>query len=159
MAIAPAGFAAREAHNLVRIGVAYDESDEATQALNAAERLAARLHANLTVVAVAGSPEQRDALRARMERIVNEAPAALGARADVRSGEAWEELRDAARELDLLLCGSRRYGPLRRVLLGSVTARVIRDAGCPVLVIPRGAGGPLTADVSRVRVAGEQVSP
>ena len=83
----------------------------------------------------------------------------LAASADVRSGEAWEELRDAGRELDLLVCGSRRYGLLRRVLLGSVTARLIRDAECPVLVIPRGAGGPLSADASRVRVAGEQVSP
>lgn len=159
VAIAPAGFAERKTRELVRIGAAYDESEEATHALAAAEGLGARLHANLTVVAVAGSSEQREALQTRVERIVKEAPATLAASADVRSGEAWEELRDAGRELDLLVCGSRNYGPLRRVLLGSVTARLIRDAECPVLVIPRGEGGPLTADASGVRVAGEHVSP
>ena len=122
----------------MRVGVAYDESEEATRALIAAEGLAARLHAKLTVVSVAGSSEQREALQTRLERIVNEAPAMLAARADVRSGEAWEELREAGRELDLLVCGSRSYGPLRRVLLGSVTARLIRDAECPFSSSPAG---------------------
>ena len=103
----------------MRIGAAYDESEEATHALAAAEGLGARLHANLTVVAVAGLSEQREALQTRVERIVKEAPATLAASADVRSGEAWEELRDAGRELDLLVCGSRNYGPLRRVLLAA----------------------------------------
>jgi hypothetical protein len=30
-------------------------------------------------------------------------------------------------------------GPVRRVLLGSVAAKVMRAAHCPVLVLPRGA--------------------
>jgi nucleotide-binding universal stress UspA family protein len=40
--------------------------------------------------------------------------------------------------LDLLVCGSRGYGPLRAVLLGGVTHRVTSAAHCPVLVLPRG---------------------
>ena len=40
--------------------------------------------------------------------------------------------------VDLLVCGSRAYGPARHVLLGSVTHAVIRDASCPVVVVPRG---------------------
>jgi nucleotide-binding universal stress UspA family protein len=156
VAIAPAGFAERAAHTLARVGVAYDESEEATRALASAEGLAVRLHASLTVVAVAHDSEQRRALDPRVERVVDDAPAMLAAHADLRTGEAWKELRDAARDLDLLVCGSRRYGPLRRVLLGSVSARLIRNAPCPVLVIPRGAGGALAANVAHVRFAGER---
>jgi nucleotide-binding universal stress UspA family protein len=35
--------------------------------------------------------------------------------------------------------GSRGYGPLRRVLLGSVSSHVMRHAHCPVVVVPRSA--------------------
>ena len=37
-------------------------------------------------------------------------------------------------EVDLLVCGSRGYGPVRRVLLGGVLRRLIRRAACPVVV-------------------------
>jgi nucleotide-binding universal stress UspA family protein len=143
VAVAPAGFHERERQTLVTIGVAYDESAEATHALAAAEQLAGRLRAKLTIVTVAQDRDQREALAARLERIVREAPAMITARADVPIGEPWEALREAGSDLDLLVCGSRRYGPVRRVLLGSVSARLVRDAVCPVLVIPRGVDGPL----------------
>jgi hypothetical protein len=39
----------------------------------------------------------------------------------------------------LLLLGSRGYGPLRAVLLGGVSHVVVREAACPVIVLPRGA--------------------
>ena len=44
---------------------------------------------------------------------------------------------DAARGADLLVLGSRAYGPVRRALVGSVSVRVVRHAPCPVLVMPR----------------------
>ena len=37
----------------------------------------------------------------------------------------------------LLVCGSRGYGPLRSVLLGGVSRRLVDAAHCPVLVLPR----------------------
>jgi len=43
------------------------------------------------------------------------------------------------RDADLLVCGSRGYGPVRRVLLGGVSARLLRRAAIPLLVVPRGA--------------------
>ena len=43
----------------------------------------------------------------------------------------------------LLVCGSRGYGPLRSVLLGGVSRRLVDGAQCPVLVLPREAGQPL----------------
>lgn len=44
--------------------------------------------------------------------------------------------------VDLLVVGSRGYGPLRRVLLGSTAAELIHHADYPVIVFPRGAGDP-----------------
>jgi nucleotide-binding universal stress UspA family protein len=157
VAIAPAEFAARASRTLVSIGAAYDESDEAARALAFAERFAARLHAGLTIVSVALAAEHRQALAARLEDVVGAAPAAIAASAEVRVGDPCEELREAGRDLDLLVCGSRRYGPVRRVLLGSVTARLVRDAPCPVLVLPRGAEGPLAEDLAAAPGSAERI--
>ena len=41
---------------------------------------------------------------------------------------------------DLLFAGSRGKGPFRRVLVGSVSTHLLRDAVCPVVVVPRGSG-------------------
>ena len=40
-------------------------------------------------------------------------------------------------EVDVLFCGSRGYGPARRVLLGGVSTRLVRRARRPVVVVPR----------------------
>ena len=50
----------------------------------------------------------------------------VDALADLRPGDA-----------DLIVCGSRGYGPARRVLLGGVSARLLRAARVPVMVVPR----------------------
>ena len=47
--------------------------------------------------------------------------------------------------LDLLVCGSRGYGPLRAVLLGGVSRRLAAEAQCPVIVLPRGVKASLDA--------------
>ena len=41
------------------------------------------------------------------------------------------------RDADLLVCGSRAYGPLRLVLLGGVSSRLLHRAALPLLVVPR----------------------
>jgi nucleotide-binding universal stress UspA family protein len=46
-------------------------------------------------------------------------------------------LEDAEIGVDLLVLGSRGFGPVMRLLIGSVSSRVIREAPCPVLVVPR----------------------
>jgi nucleotide-binding universal stress UspA family protein len=40
------------------------------------------------------------------------------------------------RGADLLVLGSHGRGVLRRFLLGSVAERVLREAGCPVMIVP-----------------------
>jgi nucleotide-binding universal stress UspA family protein len=55
------------------------------------------------------------------------------------SGDPASELADAAHELDLLVTGSRGYGPVRRLMLGSTSTRLVHEAPCPVLVLTRGA--------------------
>ena len=49
-------------------------------------------------------------------------------------------LAEGSSGLDLLLLGSLGYGPVKGTLLGSVSARVMAAAPCPVMVVPRGAG-------------------
>ena len=62
---------------------------------------------------------------------------------DILAGDSADRLILASADLDLLVCGSRGYGPLRAVLLGSVTRRITLTAQCPVLVLPRGVESPL----------------
>ena len=58
---------------------------------------------------------------------------------EVLEGDPVRELLFEAGQLGLLVCGSRSYGPVRRLLLGSTSSRLVREAPVPVLVLPRGA--------------------
>ena len=55
-------------------------------------------------------------------------------------GDPGRILAEASDDLDLLVVGSRGYGPLHSVLVGGVAGRVVREAACPVIVLPRKAG-------------------
>src|SRR5687767_6480194 len=43
---------------------------------------------------------------------------------------------------DLVVLGTHGRTGFERLMLGSVTEKVVRRASCPVLTVPRGAGGP-----------------
>jgi nucleotide-binding universal stress UspA family protein len=157
VAVAPRGFAGRVT-TLDRIGVAYDGSPESKVALRYAAELAEATGATLRLVAAveplifpafvnvpAGDTyaEIVHARREMMERAVDEAVATLppGVQAATRvvEGEPVEAIVKAVEYgVDLLAVGSRAYGPVRRVLLGSASTRLLRVAPCPVLVTPRG---------------------
>jgi nucleotide-binding universal stress UspA family protein len=85
-------------------------------------------------VAYGVTPESDDAVRAAT---------ALAARAGARAGvlelegDPMRALAAASRELDLLIAGSRSYGPLGAVLLGAVTRRLVTSAACPLMLVPR----------------------
>jgi nucleotide-binding universal stress UspA family protein len=62
------------------------------------------------------------------------------ASSEIVTGEPTREILAAARRLDtdLIVMARRDAGNLRRAVLGSVVAGVLRGAACPVLVVPEG---------------------
>jgi nucleotide-binding universal stress UspA family protein len=73
--------------------------------------------------------------------LVAEAVAELsnGATGEAVAGVAREELVRLSEQVDLVVLGSRGYGPLRSALLGGSADRIVHGAACPVVVVPRGA--------------------
>lgn len=157
VAIVPRGYAA--AGPIERVGVGYDGSDESEAALVAACQVALRFGASMRVIRVfdaarVGTPALmtvpgyvavHEDWEARQREGLDEAvaglPAEVGAEAVFLAGPAGQELASQTEGVDLLVVGSRGYGPRAAVLLGGVTHTVIRKAACPVLVLPRGARG------------------
>lgn len=157
VAVAPRGYAAEGEPHLLRIGVAVNGASESWSALEAGISLAGGLHGALVLLAVVEplpsvftpttvlSPEEfkaasEEAASEVFEQALARVPSELSVEQRLLSGDPAEEIAEAAKDLDLLLLGSRGYGPLRRALLGGVAGRVMRLAPCPVLVLPRGAG-------------------
>ncbi len=64
--------------------------------------------------------------------------AGIEAETTIREGAAVENIVDYSREhgIDLVVMSTHGYGGVKRLLLGSVTDRVIRSCEVPVLVLP-----------------------
>jgi nucleotide-binding universal stress UspA family protein len=157
VAVAPRGYADADAAPR-RIGVAIDGGSESRRGLLAAALLADRLNVGLRVLSVMGQPhyvlggllsplgpdEYREYKEKEWEHIYEDAagrvPNGLPTEPVLLHGDPAEALAEATSDLDLLVLGSRGYGPVKGTLLGSVSARVMAAAACPVLVVPRGAG-------------------
>jgi nucleotide-binding universal stress UspA family protein len=135
VAVAPRGLA-RQALSLKRMGVGYDGAPESQLALSWAERLARAAGAQLDLLVVSDeevSSAER-ALADGLDRVTD-----VHADGAVKHGSAAEELLGLSERVDLLVVGSRGHGPLRRVLLGSVSAHLVAHSSCPIVVAPRGA--------------------
>jgi nucleotide-binding universal stress UspA family protein len=157
VAIVPRGYRTG-AHVEVRtIGVGYDGSEESEAAVEAAVELARRLGVALKVIRVfdateVGTPalttiptyvvsvhkEIEARQRADLDRRVAELPEDVRGEGVFVTGAPGRELAELSQSLDLLVVGSRGYGPLRAVLLGGVSHALVRGAACPVIVLPRG---------------------
>jgi nucleotide-binding universal stress UspA family protein len=61
----------------------------------------------------------------------------LGVDGEARIGAVGEELVAFGLTVDLLVIGSRGYGALRRLMLGSTAHYLTGHARCPVVVLPR----------------------
>jgi nucleotide-binding universal stress UspA family protein len=136
IAVAPRGFRAPEGRT-AEIGVAFGDTPESDDAVRVAAELASRTGARLRVLTVP-EPRAHDDLPVR--RAGEYLERALGGTAATRielGGDPATALATASADLDLLVTGSRSYGPLGAVLLGAVTRRLISAARCPVMVVPR----------------------
>lgn len=156
VAIAPAHYAERERRPLLRVGVGFSSSEEGISAMHLAQAFAVRTGGRLDVIAGAGLepalasyaysspalPEVErvifDETEATLERVTAELDGEVPVERETIKGDPGEVLIERSCELDILMLGSRAYGPLRHALMGSVSARVMREARCPVLTVPRG---------------------
>lgn len=150
VAVAPEGYAA-SAHALARILVGFDGSVEADNALHEAAALAACAGARVDVLhAHPFSPSYLDTLAptdaapAAAEDVAASGLASLplamrGASAD-QAGAAGPTIEAfaAARGADLVVLGSRGYGPIRSVLLGSTGAHLLHATDLALIILPRG---------------------
>jgi nucleotide-binding universal stress UspA family protein len=133
------------------VAVAFDGGPEATAALAEGRALAARHHAQLVMLAVAerrfGTNHLRvgtsEAARAHqrlhddLADVAKEAGAELRIVSHARPGAALVEACETG--VDIVIAGSRGFGPRKAVLLGSVSRHLVDHAACPVLVVPRAA--------------------
>jgi nucleotide-binding universal stress UspA family protein len=169
VAVAPRGLRARERLTLRTIGCAFVDTPDGHAALEAAASLArriprARLRA-FTVVArhsevfdvpmlgrdpdAAWLEHTRAAFGQAMDAALAALPGDLDASGELLEGDVVDALAALdERDCDLLVCGSRAYGPIGHVLLGGVASRLLRHAASPVMVVPRAGGERAGADAA-----------
>jgi nucleotide-binding universal stress UspA family protein len=141
VAIAPAGL--RASGDFRHVGVAYDGSPEARAALAVAYDVAARCGSAVTLFsAVDELDSEAMAARRRAETALDEAaddaPAGVNPRTVLLRGTPGAVIGAACDGVvDLLVTGSRGYGPLQRALAGSVSEALTEGASHPVAVLPR----------------------
>jgi nucleotide-binding universal stress UspA family protein len=159
VAVAPKDHAQRSSDELAVIGCGYDASRSAGHALDTAHRLAVATGARLRViraylplafdtppdsVAMGGLASYNDTLQGRANSELESAIAKIDAEPETEAeftvGDPGHILAKASEQLDLLVVGSRGYGPMHAVMVGGVAGRLVREAACPVIVVPRGAG-------------------
>ena len=150
IAIAPQGYASAQ-HRLETIGVGHDGSDESQLALDAARVLARPHAAAIRAVSVVDvddvhgddlSPEFAADVAEALDRERARLASIEGVEGCVVYGDPAEQLAALTAELDLLIVGSRAYGPWGRLINGSTSTYLARRAECPLLVLPRSLSDP-----------------
>jgi nucleotide-binding universal stress UspA family protein len=156
VAVAPSGYWGGGQPPVRRIGVGYGGSPESAEALDAAVGLATCTGAAVRVLGVVepaaitaavpsglGYVQREEGTRADLTRgvqhAIERADAPVEMSGEIADGYADDELARLSGDVDLLICGSRGHSPLGGVMLGSVSAGVLRKAHSPVLIVPRGA--------------------
>jgi nucleotide-binding universal stress UspA family protein len=134
VAVAPHGYAESTA-SIKTVGVGYNGTPEASATVRA-----------LTVVSPlpgglgyweAFDPDWSMAIDA-VGRTANERLRLLdGVDGSVAVGVPSEALAAFGAEVGLLVVGSRSYGPIRRMMLGSTSLHLAHGTLCPLLVLPR----------------------
>jgi len=133
-----------------RILVAYDGSPQSEKAVELAFSLAECIDSSVLIFAVARPPEPAtsvelgavlDDARAHYEegfkKILEKARHNLDVKTDIAVGHPGEHIihRAEVDGIDLIILGRRGRSMLSRMVLGSVSERVLRYAHCPVMVV------------------------
>ena len=155
VAIAPRGYAERAGEQVRVVAVGYDLSPESEAAVDMAAELATAAEGTIRILTVDDQRSvrysgfaapigviegARQQLRERVMARRDGLPAVLRADATVLSGSpAPELLEELDKGVDVMVLGSRGYGPIGRALAGSVSADVVRGAPCPVVLVARAA--------------------
>jgi nucleotide-binding universal stress UspA family protein len=170
VAIAPEGYGVRQLDR-PRIGVAFDGRAESRAALSLATRLAERIDGRVdvftacppydtdpdgvapgwTVVSGADLTRHRHAHEA-LELARGLVPPAIRGDVELVPGRPEQALAESSREVDLLVCGSRGYGPVRTVLLGGVSTSLAHRSAAPLIVVPREAALPIDDPAASIQV-------
>lgn len=132
-----------------------------------AEALACHFHAQLVLLhvvapiptywcpdAVVMSPEVTEEAvtqsKAELEKFLAEGLRGVSVERIVEEGDPAQTIVDYAHNgnFDLIVMPTHGYGPFRRFLLGSVTAKVLHDASCPVWTGPHMENAPAYPKIS-----------
>ena len=161
VAVASRGYAeqgGRESNPFANVGVAYNDSPESKGALAVAQELAAPTKAKVHALEVVSLPPvaygglMSPPIGEFINGMVKEASDRMKELSDVDGravyGLAGEELARFGDELDILVVGSRSYGPVRRLVSGSTSDYLERHARCSLLVLPRIAISPKNSTTS-----------
>jgi nucleotide-binding universal stress UspA family protein len=151
VAIAPAGYC-REPSVMREVGVGYDGSPESDRALALARLVAAEHTTKLSAFQAIATPSylflghlgtaapiEVDSIQRQVDEARERIAALGGVEPHSAYGDPVEELTLYSASLDLLVVGSRGYGPFGRLVYGGVAQRLARTARCPLLVLTRSA--------------------
>jgi nucleotide-binding universal stress UspA family protein len=169
VAVAPAGFA-ETGGSLAPVGAGFDGSWESRLALSSAAGVAASVSGELRVIYAFRRPapahpmfaltsyhehlaQLHDQRREDLIEAIDALPVHPQTNPLVIEGEPADVLVDHTSELGLLVVGSRGYGPLRRVLLGSASNALLEHATGPVMIVPRGVQRAFAAPILHARPA------
>jgi nucleotide-binding universal stress UspA family protein len=140
VAVAPNGFRAPSTRT-PDVGAAFGTTPESEDAVRVAATLAEQSGAHLRVIRVDEPAPHNELAEHHPGERLEAALAGRPAEYAELAGDPAAALAAASGDLDLLVTGSRSYGPLGAVLLGAVTRRLVRAARCPMLLVPRTGGG------------------
>jgi nucleotide-binding universal stress UspA family protein len=148
VAIAARGYAASPTP-IAKVGVAYNGSPESEAALAKAREVATPTSAAIEALEVVSIPSYAytglvaPAIGDTIQVMITEANGRMSQLPGVEGravyGLAGEELAAFGEDVDILVVGSRGYGPVRRLVLGSTSEYLERHARCSLLVLPRAA--------------------
>jgi nucleotide-binding universal stress UspA family protein len=156
LVVTPDGVVSRPQGEIKRVGCGFDGRQASVIALQTAARLAGELHAELEIIRAIGAPspviqqvvseELAATALAQLRRALASLPDGVGAQGIVvQDRDPVRGIASRSDALDLLVLGTKTGSPPGAAMLGNVSARLVEEARCTVLVIPLGVELPVAS--------------